>query len=330
MKFFADQYQKTCAPVAAKHRLQILFVTVFVLLTGNVAADSQPAYQVLSSTYDKLQKTLLDSQHKYNFHTPLYIHSEVFEGKATGHVYAVLPHSFAAVTHTFESTSGWCNAASLHVNVKTCTTHQTPGQSQVSLYVGEKDYQEPDDAYQIDYQYRNIARSNRYLHTDLNAKSGPLDSKDYLIDIEAIPLDGSTTFIHFSYSAQYGFLSSILMQTYLATAGRNKIGFTQQGTDADGKIIYTNGLKGVIERNAMRYFLAMESYLETATLTGKQRFEASLNRWFEYTEKYSRQLYELNHEEYFSNKVREHANQTALQLVINGPATEQTGTGIPF
>ena len=86
--------------------------------------------------------------------------------------------------------------------------------------------------------------------------------------------------------------------------------------DSDGKPVFIKGLQGIIERNCMRYFLALQSYLDTASFPADKRFEASLNEWYDFTLKYKRQLYEVDRKDYLSAKHREYANR--LQLAHNG------------
>ena len=51
------------------------------------------------------------------------------------------------------------------------------------------------------------------------------------------------------------------MQSYLATAGSSKVGFSVVDRKADGTPVHIRNLRGVIERNTMRYYLAIEAFL---------------------------------------------------------------------
>jgi hypothetical protein len=81
---------------------------------------------------------------------------------------------------------------------------------------------------------------------------GPAGTKDYRIVFEATPLDERRTLVHMGYGYGYGAMSSLVMQSYLATSGKDKVGFTTQGTDEDGKPRLVGGMRGVMERNTMR------------------------------------------------------------------------------
>ncbi len=77
---------------------------------------------------------------------------------------------------------------------------------------------------------------------------------------------GGRSFLHFSYAYDEGFLTRNALKAYLATFGRGKVGFTVLGTQPDGAPYFIGGTRGLMERNAMRYFLAVEACLGAAGL----------------------------------------------------------------
>ena len=52
------------------------------------------------------------------------------------------------------------------------------------------------------------------------------------------------------------------MDAYLAGAGREKVGFSVVERLPDGRPVYVDGVRGVVERSAMRYYLAIESTVD--------------------------------------------------------------------
>jgi hypothetical protein len=94
-------------------------------------------------------------------------------------------------------------------------------------------------------------------------------------------------------------------KAYLATAGRNKVGFTITGQDADGKPVYINGVRGMIERNAMRYYLAVEAYLASLSAPPAEQQEKRLQAWYAATERCPAQLHEMERDDYLAMKRRE-------------------------
>ena len=95
----------------------------------------------------------------------------------------------------------------------------------------------------------------------------------------------------------YGLVSKWAMQTYLATSGSAKVGFSKD--DAGHEV---GGMRGVLERNTMRYFLAIDAFLDTLEAPPGERERRRMAAWFDATEKYPRQLHEMSRPEYLGYK----------------------------
>ena len=95
----------------------------------------------------------------------------------------------------------------------------------------------------------------------LEAGEGPLGTSDSASSVEAMPADDGKTFVRLSYSYAFGAVARLAMQAYLGTIGRDKVGFTVVGKEADGRPQLVGGMRGVVERNTMRYYLAIEAFL---------------------------------------------------------------------
>ena len=115
-----------------------------------------------------------------------------------------------------------------------------------------------------------------------------------------------------SYSYGYGAAARIAMQAYLATAGRDKIGFSITGKGDDGKPVYIDGVRGVVERNTMRYYLAIEAYLGalSATPCGSAR-EAAAGLVRSRPSAIPQQLHEIERDDYLKMKRNELQRQKA-------------------
>ena len=94
------------------------------------------------------------------------------------------------------------------------------------------------------------------------------------------------------------------MQAYLGTAGRGKVGFST--AEATGEKELVSGMRGVIERNTMRYYLAIEAFLNALSAPANEQLDKRLNLWFASTEQYPRQLREMTLAEYLELKRAEH------------------------
>jgi hypothetical protein len=101
------------------------------------------------------------------------------------------------------------------------------------------------------------------------------------------------------------------MLGYLATIGRDKVGFSIVGRKDDGQPQYVASTRGVVERDTMRYFLAIEAYLGALSLPPAQRFEKRLADWHAGVERYPLQLHELDLGEYLGLKREQLRRQQA-------------------
>jgi hypothetical protein len=129
-----------------------------------------------------------------------------------------------------------------------------------------------------------------------------MGTRDYRIVVEAAPLDERHTVLRLRYEYGFGTMARLAMQAYLATAGRAKVGFTVVGHDAHGQPEYIGGVRGLVERNTMRYYLAIEAVLAADDASPAARLEHRLQAWFDATERYPRQLHELERPEYLAMK----------------------------
>jgi hypothetical protein len=238
------------------------------------------------------------------------------DGDARGDVFAVFDYDFESVSRALSVASNWCDITPLHLNVKSCTSSEVVGQTLLTLYGGRKVYERPEDAYVLRYEFRIAEAEEDYFRVVLTADEGPFDTWDYALEVEATSLGSGATFVHLRYEYRYGFGTRVALAGYFATFGSAKVGFSVVGSDAKGNPIYVDGLEGLIERNSVRYQLAIQAYLETLDLSEDQRFERRIERWFELTERYRRQLFELEQEEYLRNKRRERFEQLRLQQAL--------------
>jgi hypothetical protein len=86
------------------------------------------------------------------------------------------------------------------------------------------------------------------------------------------------------------------------------VGFTRTRSGDDG---FVGGMRGVVERNTMRYYMAIDAYLDSLALPGEQQVERRLQAWFDATEKFPRQLHEVEREDYLRMKRAELQRLTA-------------------
>jgi hypothetical protein len=148
---------------------------------------------------------------------------------------------------------------------------------------------------------------------ELNAENGPLSTHDYHIWIEATPVKDGRTFLHFTYAYTFGLTGRLAMKAYLATIGSDKVGFTITGKQPNGLPAYIQGVRGVVERNTMRYYLAIDAYLAALTTPPKDQLEKRMQHWYNTTDSYARQLHEVNRDDYLKMKRKEYQRQQVAQ-----------------
>jgi hypothetical protein len=166
----------------------------------------------------------------------------------------------------------------------------------------------PDSATPVRFSFA-VRHDERILDVRLQAPDGPLGTRNYRIALQAIPVAGGKSFLHLRYSYEYGWAARLAAQAYLAGAGSGKRGFSVTGEDANGRPRYVDGLRGAVERNAMRCYLAIEAYLGSAQLAAGDRFAASLKQWADAIAQYPRQLREDDIDAYVAAKQAAYRDQ---------------------
>jgi len=278
-------------------------VAVALSLSVSPAAVAQDA-ATLKARYASLQDEFANNQ----FGRPLVLESTQSSGDLKGDVYAVVEHPFSTVQQALVSPEHWCDILILHLNVKRCKASAATPKT-LSLNVGRKFDQPIEDAYELNFKYRVGASSADYLQVLLSADEGPLSTKNYRIQVEAVPIEAKRTVIHMSYAYGYGFAAKMAMQTYLATLGSAKVGFTIVDKKPDGKPVYQAGVLGLLERNTMRYYLAIDAYLSAYGLPAAEQPEKRIREWYASTERYAQQLHEMDEAEYLDMKRKEMRRQ---------------------
>lgn len=285
-----------------------LTLTLAFFSPAAVADSEQTAATALRAKLEELAPRLKKNQ----FNRPIYLHSEELANQLKGDIYALIDAPFEAVSPSLAEAENWCDVLILHLNTKYCKTTQRNGSKKLLVSIGKKTYEELDQVFPIEFSFLPTQSTPEFFDISLAAKSGPLGTSDYRIQLEATAIKGGGTFLHLKYSYAYNYFGLIAMQTYLATIGRGKVGFTQTHQAPSTTPDYISGMRGVVERNTMRYYLAIEAYLNSLAHPGKMQFERRLERWFSATETYHRQLHEIDRDDYLSMKQQEYARMKSL------------------
>jgi len=287
-------------------------LTALLLCAGPSPGAGEQLYSnsgALLEKYAEIKAKLERNQ----FGLPISLESEVKGDLLRSEVYGIINYPLKKIENALQFPVEWCNITTLHLNIKGCTYRGEGNNYQLTLYSGSKHYQAPENAHKQDFRFLVVANTPVYLNITLVADKGPYFTRDYRIGLEAVALSRNKTFIHFISSNQYGKPLQILVRTYFATAGRDKVGFSIITTEDNGKPVYVKGVRGALERNAVRYYLALLADIDTMNYPAASRFDKRINEWFALTERYPRQLHELDREEYLAVKKREHSDQLKLQ-----------------
>jgi hypothetical protein len=262
-------------------------------------AAAQSGAAALRASYEKYAPDLANSP----FGRPLVLTSAETEQSLRGDVYGVLARPLAKVSAALDKPAHWCDMLMLHLNNRACRIDA--GKQTLTLSVVRK-YDIPvDKAFELTFRGPVISATPEYFEAKLNSGKGPFGTSNYRISLEGIPLEGGKSFIHFSYAYDQSSATAVAAKSYLATFGRGKVGFTVVGKQPSGEPELVAGMLGLVERNAMRYFLAVDAYSEAP-----DAFEKRLALWYSGTQKYPRQLGDLSEAEYVQLKQSDRKRQS--------------------
>lgn len=273
-----------------------LALWAMALCASAAPADGSGSAQALLATHQRLQQSLARSP----YGRPLLLDSAETPDGLKGDIYVEVHRPLADITAALRTPAHWCEMLTLHINNRRCrVTHGAAGGETLTLSVVRR-YDKPvDSAFELPFVYRVLDAGSAHLAIDLAAAEGPLGTHGYRVMLEAVALDERRSFLHFGYSYEHNTMARLATQAYLATFGSHKVGFTVLGKGSDGEPEHIRGTRGLVERNAMRYFLTLDAYLAAPGAgQGEQRRQA----WFKGIERYPRQLREVDLATYLALK----------------------------
>lgn len=301
----ANRTPKAPAAPTRLHWIALVYVIAWIVALGLFAGLSMaatPDGPTLADRYETMRPRMVASA----FGRLLVVDSGERNGRLHGVIHAELAEPFAPMAARLTTPRAWCDVIVLHVNVKGCAADG----GFVTVYSGRKYYEPIDRTHAIRYAFHEVAARADYFRIVLAADAGPLGTRDYEIVLEAMPVGGRTfVALHYGFRPSVG--SRLATSAYLATAGSGKVGFTIVAAGSNGRPERIGGMRGIVERNAMRNFLALEAWLQTRDVPEADRFERRLQRMAASTERYPEQLVELPAAEYTAIKRREWQEQLA-------------------
>uniref|UniRef100_UPI002FE381A5 hypothetical protein n=1 Tax=Noviherbaspirillum sp. TaxID=1926288 RepID=UPI002FE381A5 len=227
----------------------LLAITALSISCGAVAAEANPVAAL------RAKRALLEQPLRQNqFDQPLVLESVETANGLKGDIYAILDHPITAVSAGLSDPAHWCDIMLLHINTKYCRAAGKASATSLEVNIGKKTPEELSESTRVTFGYRVTAATPDYLEVLLDARDGPLGTSDYRIQLQAASLPNAKTFLHLTYSYSVNFSGRLAMQAYLATVGRGKVGFTVTGSRQDGQPDHIAGVRGLVERNTMRYY----------------------------------------------------------------------------
>jgi hypothetical protein len=266
-------------------------------LAASAAAAPERSAALLAE-HASLQTALRDSP----FGEPVLLRQTDAGAQHSGEVMALLPRPLAAVAAALRTADSLCGLLILQLNVRDCQAVAGAPAQQLQLSAGPLRAALPGLVVGMRLQLLLEADTPGYFSVSLLAPVGPLGSSDLRLRVEAVALDADQTYLHVSYSQTSGLAGRLASRLYLATAGRDKIGFSSDGLDALGQPRPVSGERAAVERQVMRHHLGLLAHSGVLAGPPAARLEARLRAWHALTERHAAQLHELDLAEYLAEK----------------------------
>jgi hypothetical protein len=294
--------------------LQVAAVLLCAVLPVAALPPNPPDKQAesLIAIYHQIQERITKSP----LVLPIHLETRVENNFSEVDIYGVVDYPFATIQKEFSKPRDWCDMIILHPNIRACTYSGTDSGWVLTLHNVNRYDQTITEAYQLYFKYNIISGTQSYVDMSMVADKGPFNSSDHKFRIRAAALDGKRSFVHLSYSYRYSPLQYIAIKSYIALFGTKRAGFSVESFTEENGPVYVSGVKGSIERNVMRYYLAILAYFDALKYPPEQRFEKRLSGWINLSDRYQRQFPRIEHTKYFENKRADLKNQNILQSAI--------------
>lgn len=285
-------------------RLVLSAALLLAASTPSIAAQSetsQPAHSAASLREAHAQSAAALAASPFG--RPLKIESREAKGSLRGEVLVEIDQPLAKVSATLKDPAAWCEVMLLTPNIAACKLEGSGDSRALAVRLSKRFDQPAKDAYAATFSFQVQADTADYSYLTLAADKGPVGTRDYRFDVEALALDANRTVLRMVYAYAYGLTARLATQAYLSTTGSDKIGFSTETDKKSGKAQPVGGLRGSVERNAMRYYLAIEARAAQAPSgDATARFDKSLDQWIAAIGRYPKQLAEDDVEAYRKTK----------------------------
>lgn len=284
-----------------------------VLIGGLASAQDIPSYTELAANQAKLVEWMATNDSGAELYAESVPSDDV---QQTTIALVVEGIDLESASTILEGPEAWCELMILHLNVKACLYGGSGDDRWVKLYMGKKSYQRPEKAEAIRLDFSSGVNDDGVSWVELEADEGPYGTSDYYVGLFAIKAENGT-YLQIDSSQKVGRAAIAAMNLYFRTLAKDKVGFSVVGTEKNGEPKYSTGSQAALERNVARYLIAARLFLPTHEVTGIEGLRMRAAPWFDETEKYPRQLHEVDRDDYLRNKEKEYQNQQRIQTTIN-------------
>lgn len=308
-------------PILPRSTAAMLAMTVGLEIGVATAANAElaPAAQASALQLRERHAAASPALQRSPFGRPLLLDSADEDGQLSGEVLAVLDLPFADLRDTLEEPRAWCEVLMLTPNVPGCRVERDGG-VQLELSLARRfEKLASQTSHHATVDYRVTANAGDYLALHLTVEKGPLGTRDYRLGLEALALDAQRSVLRLRYAYRYGLRARLAGKVYLATLGSGKLGFTQLPDGTPEEPHYVDGMRGSVERNVMRYYLAIEARTSQAAIIPAQlRFARSLDFWLAAIANHPLQLAEPDPEAYRSAKLAQFDEILRGEVPVSG------------
>lgn len=287
-----------------------LTVIMLIFAIWGNSAIAEELHQVNKPLLEKYRE--IESELKTSsFGLPVHMESFVDSNSSHVDIYGTVNHPFDMVTKNLQVPSGLCDIFMLTINIRACTYKKIDSDWLLTVYQVNRYFDPIESAFPIRFKFSGDQQQEQF-GISLAANEGPFSTRDHQFQIEAVPLNESTTLIRLHYFFSYSSFGYFKIKSYFWLFNRYKVGFTVVN-DKPGNPAYVTGLRGAGERNVMRYYLAILAYLDALGSPPDQRSEKRLTLWYDLTAKYKKQLFEMEKEDYLAYKRTDEKSRLQLQ-----------------
>lgn len=208
----------------------------------------------------------------------------------TAHTEIATADDWERIRGELESPATWCRVSLLVPDVRACQVKEgEPTVITLSLRSGKTE-----GAREIEHTFRVDRTAPHSIQVVFRADKAALGVRDAGVSIVA--RQGATGVeLELEYGLRPSIRSRVVTSAYLAGEAESRPGISYS-TSSDETREYVTGLRALIERNAMRNFLAILATLETDNPA------SAVDAWYEMASRYKADLPEQTKEEYAGSR----------------------------